>query len=92
MLDHAGRGQFLKQSDDIGSDGMRVGIVFRRQRVGDFGDGAIAIAQEQHIGRLGIRRGPVLYLGTGPRARILIGAQTEEDIGAAIDEYEPSHS
>ena len=38
--------------------------------------------------RLGIHRGPVLYLGTGPGARILIGARTEEEIEAAIVSYE----
>jgi predicted DsbA family dithiol-disulfide isomerase len=38
--------------------------------------------------RLGIRRGPVLYLGTGPGARILIGALSPEEIETAITNYE----
>ena len=40
--------------------------------------------------RLGIRRGPVLYFGTGPGARILIGAQSRAEIEAAIASYEPT--
>lgn len=51
------------------------------------------VLRDQEVARrLGIRLGPVLYLGTGPRARILIGAQTEDEIRAAIDDHEPSHS
>jgi predicted DsbA family dithiol-disulfide isomerase len=43
------------------------------------------VLRDQEVARrLGIRRGPVLYLGTGPRARILIGAQTEDEIREAI--------
>lgn len=47
------------------------------------------VLRDQEVARrLGIRHGPVLYLGTGPGARILIGPQTEEQISTAIMDYE----
>jgi predicted DsbA family dithiol-disulfide isomerase len=46
------------------------------------------VLRDQEVARrLGIRRGPVLYLGTGPGARILTGAQTEESIRTAVTSY-----
>lgn len=45
------------------------------------------LADREVARRLGIRRGPVVYLGTGPGARILTGALSEEEIRAAIAAY-----
>ena len=51
------------------------------------------VLRDQEVARrLGIRREPVLYFGTGPGARILIGAQTEDEIRTAIIDYRPSSS
>lgn len=43
------------------------------------------VLRDQEVARrLGIRSGPVLYLGTGPGARILIGVQTRAELETEI--------
>ena len=47
------------------------------------------VQRERELARsLGIRRGPVIYVGSGPGARILIGPQTEETLGTEITNYQ----
>ena len=47
------------------------------------------VQRDQEVARrLRVRGGPVLYLGTGPKARILIGAQTKDDLEKEILNFE----
>jgi predicted DsbA family dithiol-disulfide isomerase len=83
----------------VHQEGVDIGRIDRLQRIGtevglDPFDLKVAldidryrdeVLRERELARsLGIRRGPVVYLGSGPGARILIGPQTEAAIGTAI--------
>jgi predicted DsbA family dithiol-disulfide isomerase len=67
---------------DVGLDPFDVKVALDIDRFGD------EVLRDREVARrLGIRRGPVLYLGTGPGARILIGARTEAEIETEITSH-----
>jgi predicted DsbA family dithiol-disulfide isomerase len=84
-----GEGQDIGRIDVLQALAAQVGLdAFEMKVALDIDRFRDEVRRDTAVGlKLGVRRLPVLFLGTGPGARILIGPQTPETLEAAISHF-----